>query len=119
MRHSQDKERDCWFAVPRSAPSRDTELAEGQACDQTIRSIAGHVSQRMLEHYSHVRLDAKRAALDALSGTGPNPGYDTNHATKAEREVAADPQVTERSGGRHETRTRDLLVANEALFQLS
>jgi integrase len=96
-----------------------TELAEGQASDQTIRSIAGHVSQRMLEHYSHVRLDAKRAALDALSGTGPNPGYDTNHATTAEREVTAVPQVIDKVGGRRGTRTPGLLVANEALCQLS
>ncbi len=44
-----------------------TELAEGQASEQTIRSIAGHVSQKMLEHYSHIRIDAKREALDALS----------------------------------------------------
>lgn len=30
-------------------------------------AIAGHVSAKMLQHYSHVRLEAKRAALDALS----------------------------------------------------
>jgi integrase len=45
-----------------------TELAESQASDRTIISIAGHVSQRMLAHYSHVRIEAKRKALDALTG---------------------------------------------------
>jgi integrase len=44
-----------------------TKLAEGQASDQTIKAIAGHVSQRMLEHYSRIRMDAKRRALDALA----------------------------------------------------
>ena len=44
-----------------------TKLAEGQASDQTIKAIAGHVSQRMLEHYSRIRMDAKRRALDAIS----------------------------------------------------
>jgi integrase len=44
-----------------------TELAESSASDQTIMAIAGHVSQKMLAHYSHVRLDAKRQALNALS----------------------------------------------------
>ena len=34
--------------------------------DLTIESIAGHVSRKMLEHYSHIRLAAKRKALDAL-----------------------------------------------------
>jgi integrase len=37
-----------------------TELAESQTSDRTIMSIAGHVSQRMLAHYSHVRIEAKR-----------------------------------------------------------
>jgi len=40
-----------------------TELAESQTSDRTIMSIAGHVSQRMLAHYSHVRIEAKRAAF--------------------------------------------------------
>ena len=44
-----------------------TELAESDASDQTIMSIAGHVSPKMLAHYSHVRLEAKRRALNALS----------------------------------------------------
>ena len=44
-----------------------TKLAETQASDSTIMSIAGHLSRKMLEHYSHIRLDAKRAALDAIA----------------------------------------------------
>ena len=44
-----------------------TKLAETLASDQTIMSIAGHVSRRMLEHYSHIRMHAKRTALDAIS----------------------------------------------------
>ena len=30
-------------------------------------SIAGHVSRRMLEHYSRIHTDAKRVALDAIA----------------------------------------------------
>jgi integrase len=64
-----------------------TELAEGQASDATIMAIAGHVSRQMLEHYSHVRMDLKRKALDGL-GTGRSnsaskpTSYDTNYDTK-------------------------------------
>ncbi|MBI4910805.1 MAG: tyrosine-type recombinase/integrase [Acidobacteria bacterium] len=43
-----------------------TELAETGATDATMKSVAGHLSQRMLEHYSHVRKAAKRTALDKL-----------------------------------------------------
>src|SRR5262245_151291 len=44
-----------------------TELAEKGVPEQTLMGIAGHVSRRMLDHYSHARLAAKRAALDALT----------------------------------------------------
>lgn len=42
-----------------------TKLAEGQGSDQTIKAIAGHVSQRMLEHYSRIRMDAISQPLEA------------------------------------------------------
>jgi integrase len=66
-----------------------TELAESQASDSTVMAIAGHVSAKMFQHYSHVRLQAKRTALDALSSfrpakaqsEGKQEGYDTNHDT--------------------------------------
>src|SRR5260370_37508403 len=44
-----------------------TELAESQVSDQTIMAIAGHVSQKMLARYSHVRSEARRQAVAALS----------------------------------------------------
>ena len=47
-----------------------TELAESQTGDQTIMSIAGRVSPKMLAAYSHIRMNAKRKALDALPGGG-------------------------------------------------
>ena len=94
-----------------------TELAETAASDQIIRSIAGHVSQRMLEHYSHVRLQAKRRALDALATTrttSPNQGaieggYVTKNVTKSGSEGMPSLQVIEKIGGDDGTRTRDLM----------
>jgi integrase len=85
-----------------------TELAESQASDRTIMSIAGHVSQRMLAHYSHVRIEAKRKALDALAAGVKAAGYDTNNDTKLARNAIPPTQVTERNGGDDGTRTRDL-----------
>ena len=43
-----------------------TELAEMGVANHVSSSIPGHLSRRMLEHYSHIRIDAKRQALDAL-----------------------------------------------------
>jgi integrase len=44
-----------------------TELAESGAGDEVIMSIAGHVSRAMLSRYSHVRMEAKRRALDGIA----------------------------------------------------
>jgi hypothetical protein len=41
--------------------------AEGQASEQTLMAIAALVSRKMLEHYSHARMVAKRAAVDAIA----------------------------------------------------
>jgi integrase len=81
-----------------------TELAESQASDGTIMAIAGHVSPKMLAHYSHVRLQAKRIALEALAMTRPvkgkseseTRGYDTKSDTKPEGQRGPVPQVIEK-----------------------
>jgi integrase len=49
-----------------------TKLAESGAPDETILAIAGHISREMLSHYSHIRTEAKRRALEAIS-TRPEP----------------------------------------------
>jgi hypothetical protein len=41
-------------------------MAEAGASDATLKAVAGHLSHRMLEHYSHVRMAAKRTVLDKL-----------------------------------------------------
>jgi integrase len=39
-----------------------TRLVEAGEPDHVVESIMGHLSRRMLEHYSHIRLAAKEAA---------------------------------------------------------
>lgn len=43
-----------------------TELAEAGVSDATIMEILGHVSKKMLRLYSHVRMQAKREAVEGL-----------------------------------------------------
>jgi len=54
--------------VATSARSRKARnLAENpNVSEQTIRALAGHVSRQMLERYSHIRSQAKQAAIQAL-----------------------------------------------------
>jgi integrase len=48
-----------------------TRLAEAGVPDQTLKALAGHVSPQMLEHYSHIRMQAKRQAVAAIDGVKP------------------------------------------------
>src|ERR1035441_3451087 len=50
--------------------SRSTELSGSGAGVEVIMSIAGHVSRAMLSRYSHVRMEAKRRALDGIAACG-------------------------------------------------
>ena len=60
-----------------------TELAENGASDATVMALAGHMSREMMEHYSHVRMAAKREALEKLS-------HGLITAPEAEMEPASD-----------------------------
>jgi hypothetical protein len=42
-------------------------LAKSGTGHEVIMSIAGHVSRAMLSRYSHVRMEAKRRALDEIA----------------------------------------------------
>ena len=57
-------------------------------------SIAGHVSRKMLNHYSHIRLAAKRKALDQLSARSPHP--QPTYATNAGLDRGDGPYVLEK-----------------------
>jgi hypothetical protein len=67
----------------------DSTTYGAKASDQTIMAIAGHMPQKMLAHYSHVRLEAKRTALDALGGEGKTDGYERRSGASAERNYGA------------------------------
>ena len=46
-------------------------LQSPEVSEETAKSIAGHISVRMLQHYSHVRLEAKRKAVEAIRWKSP------------------------------------------------
>ena len=49
-----------WHNLRHTAISR---MAETQASDASAQTISGHLSRKMMERYSHVRKEAKRAAI--------------------------------------------------------
>lgn len=53
-----------WHDLRHTFISRLAENAN--VSEGTIRSLAGHVSQQMLQRYSHIRVQAKRDAITAM-----------------------------------------------------
>ena len=90
-------------------------LGKAGTPDRVIMDIAGHVSPRMLRRYSHIQLEAKRAAIQVLSN---RPQYVTSDAvsegayvTKPDEmgETESLPgQIIENAGRPVGTRTPDL-----------
>ena len=85
-----------------------TELAEMGVADHVLESISGHLSRRMLEHYSHIRIDAKRQALDALDaarrGAAANGNGNQDDGNGAEIEAVVEVPDGLTSQSRHSLR---------------
>ncbi len=76
--------------------------------DHVLESITGHLSRRMLEHYSHIPIDAKRQALDALNAqrgrvlpSSGNGNGDGSQAQDAEIKAVVDVPDSVASQSRH------------------
>jgi hypothetical protein len=74
-----------------------TELAESGAGDEVIMSIAGHVSRAMLSRYSHVRMEAKRRALDEISARQERGRYcvGTTSCSRRAPRIVSQPVVVQ------------------------
>jgi integrase len=78
--------------------------------EQTIRALAGHVSNQMLQHYSHIRSHAKQAAIRTLKeefGSNlPEHGQRIGHSGVHPGE-AVDANSLKENGGPARIRTWD------------
>jgi hypothetical protein len=52
-------------------------MAEAGVPESTMLALMGHRSRAMLERYSHIRMAAKREAVEALSIASPKPSENT------------------------------------------
>jgi len=102
-----------------------TRLAENpNVSEETIRALAGHVSRQMLHRYSHIRNQAKRAAIQTLeqdsppAGTGEPPlgptGHKIGHSYHPGTEVGAANSL-KGDGGPSRTRTCDQRIMSPLL----
>ena len=63
-------------------------MAEAGTPESTMLAIMGHMSRKMLERYSHIRMAAKRTAVESLTapkaGTPKSDGV-TKESTKVRK----------------------------------
>jgi integrase len=67
-----------------------TKMAEAGVPESTMLSLIGHMSRAMLERYSHIRMAAKRDAVESLSALKPkaeSEGTPTKSPTTAKQDV--------------------------------
>ena len=57
--------------------------------DEVIRDLAEHVSKDMLRHYSHIRTQAKRQAVEALVAKPPSEPRSTAERTTGDHSTDA------------------------------
>jgi integrase-like protein len=91
-------------------------LAESQASDSTVMALAGHVSRAMMERYSHIRMEAKRRAVDELSGTDFETGVAQNLAQFFVSENPDETKSLKISGEPGRTRTYNPLIKSQLLY---
>ena len=106
-----------WHDLRHTFVSRLAESAT--VSEQTIRSLAGHVSRQMLEHYSHIRSHAKQAAIRCLEEPVSVPvleetGHKIGHNPETVREQDTAKSL-KRLGGPGRIRTYDQRIMSPLL----
>ena len=95
-------------------------LAENpNVSEQTIKALAGHVSRQMLERYSHIRSEAKQAAIQALEQPPIQPLFQETGHKSGHTDAAANCGETAKSlktvGGPARIRTLDQRIMSPLL----
>jgi len=95
-------------------------LAENpNVSEQTIKALAGHVSRQMLERYSHIRSQAKEAAIHALEQPAIEPVLGETGHKNGHSGAAGDSAPTAKSlktvGGPARIRTLDQRIMSPLL----
>jgi hypothetical protein len=90
--------------------------------DIVLLEIAGHTSVKMLRHYAHIRMDAKRKALDSISTTveaaaQAEASHVTNHVTPPEKATEENGEVIDSNGAGYWIRTSDPLRVRQMLYR--
>lgn len=80
-----------WLRIHDLRHTAITRLAEGGTALPTIMSMAGHISPRMMQHYTHISLQAQCSAQEKVSGNQAVPATVAPERQPVVRKAAAKP----------------------------
>jgi integrase len=69
-------------------------LSNPEVSEETVKAIAGHISDQILKTYSHIRMDAKKHALDALVKVSTTPKKPKRKSPLPTTNVVDTPVIT-------------------------
>lgn len=64
-----------------------TKMAENGVPESTMLALIGHMSRQMLERYSHIRMKAKRDAMEGITLAPPAPAADKEESKPTENSL--------------------------------
>jgi hypothetical protein len=79
-------------------------------------ALASHVSGAMMERYSYIRMEAKRQAVDTLSGADFEPGVAQNWAQFFISEKFDETNLLKEKSEPGRTRTCNPLIKSQLLY---
>jgi BRCT domain type II-containing protein len=77
--------------------------------------IAGHVSKQMLRHYSHIRMEAKRQALESIVNRRSEHSAEAESVPSEKAQTVGYPQL----GGRVVEASKNRVVSEANCSQLT
>jgi hypothetical protein len=66
-------------------------MAEAGVAESTMLALLGHMSRAMIERYSHIRMTAKRGAVEALSTASAQKMGENSEAVPTKTPTIGDP----------------------------
>ena len=84
-----------------------------------MKLIGGLLGRAMMERYSHIRMEAKRRAVDTLSGADFEPSVAQNWAQFFVSEKSEESNSLKGKSEPPRTRTWNPLIKSQLLYQLS
>jgi integrase len=90
-----------------------TKLLESGVPDETVRAIAGHNSERAMRYYSHIRIEAKKEAVERLEPERQAPSHGRSSSDRTRFPLLVSLRASAKKLGISEAAALELILSYE------